>query len=148
MNFSRILHTGVLFARIGLCEHFLAPLFSPALIFTRMEAPLKNPTLDTLMTAFQKTHDPRDPRGVRHNYHGVLILVFLGLLARLPYISHIQRWSKRYWRILREPLGFTRKKPPVDTTISRILAKTTIKELQDAFAEFVLIGRWKTVCSW
>jgi hypothetical protein len=94
-------------------------------------------TLDTLMTAFQKTHDPRDPRGVRHDYHGVLILVFLGLLARLPYISHIQRWSQRYWRILKEPLGFTRKKPPVDTTLSRILAKVPLQELQDAFAEFL-----------
>jgi hypothetical protein len=98
---------------------------------------MSSPTLDTLLTAFQKTHDPRDPRGIRHDYHGVLVLVFLGLLARLPYISHIQRWATRYWRTLKEPLGFTRNKPPVDTTISRILAKTTLQELQDALAEFL-----------
>jgi hypothetical protein len=67
-----------------------------------------SPTLDTLMTVFQKTRDPRDPRGIRHDYHGVLILVFIGLLARLPYISHIQRWADRYWHILKEPLGFKR----------------------------------------
>jgi hypothetical protein len=98
---------------------------------------MSSPTLDTLITAFHKIHDPRDPRGIRHDYHGVLILVFIGLLARLPYISHIQRWSKRYWHILKEPLGFTRKKPPHDTTICRILAKVPLEELQDAFAEFL-----------
>jgi len=98
---------------------------------------MRSPSLDTLITVFKKTEDPRDPRGVRHDYHGVLVLVFLGLLARLAYVSHIQRWAKRYWHILREPLGFKRKKPPVDTTITRILAKVPLKELQDAFAEFL-----------
>jgi hypothetical protein len=98
---------------------------------------MRSPVLDTLITVFKKTDDPRDPRGVRHDYHGVLILVFLGLLARLAYVSHIQRWADRYWHILREPLGFKRKKPPVDTTITRILAKVPLKELQDAFAEFL-----------
>ena len=98
---------------------------------------MRSPTLDTLMTVFKKTDDPRDPRGVRHDYHGTLALVFLGLLSRLAYVSHIQRWAKRYWRILREPLGFKRKTPPVDTTITRILAKVPLKELQNAFAEFL-----------
>jgi hypothetical protein len=98
---------------------------------------MRSPVLDTLITVFKTTDDPRDPRGVRHDYHGVLVLVFLGLLARLAYVSHIQRWAKRYWHILREPLGFKRKKPPVDTTITRILAKVPLKELQDAFAEFL-----------
>jgi len=94
-------------------------------------------SLVTLLEVFKKTDDPRDPRGIRHDYHGTLILVFLGLLARLPYMAHIQRWGKRYWDILREPLGFKRDKPPVDTTISRILAKTSLKELQEGFADFL-----------
>jgi hypothetical protein len=94
-------------------------------------------SLLTLVKVFKKSVDPRDPRGIRHDYHGTLILVFLGLLARLPYMAHIQRWGARYWDILREPLGFKREKPPVDTTISRILAKTSLKELQDAFADFL-----------
>ena len=37
------------------------------------------------------------------------------------------------------PLGFKRNKPPVDTTLSRILAKTTLQELQNALAEFLNI---------
>ena len=94
-------------------------------------------SLTTLVEVFKKSDDPRDPRGIRHDYHGTLILVFLGLLARLPYMAHIQRWGKRYWDILREPLGFKRETPPVDTTISRILAKTSLKELQEAFADFL-----------
>jgi len=97
-----------------------------------------NPSsLAALADVFKKTNDPRDPRGIRHDYHGVLILVFLGLLARLPYMSHIYRWADRYWHILREPLGFKRMKPPVETTISRILAKVPVAELQNAFAEFL-----------
>jgi hypothetical protein len=52
-------------------------------------------------------------------------------------MAHIQRWGARYWDILREPLGFKREQPPVDTTISRMLAKTSLKELQDAFADFL-----------
>ena len=45
-------------------------------------------SLTTLVEVFKKTEDPR---GIRHDYHGTLILVFLGLLARLPYMAHIQR---------------------------------------------------------
>ena len=56
---------------------------------------MSSPTLDTLMTTFQKTHDSRDPRGVRHGYHGILVLVFLGLLARLPYVVHEISVQKR-----------------------------------------------------
>jgi len=43
--------------------------------------------LTTLAEAFQKIQDPRDPRGVRHDFQGMVILVFLGLLARIPYKS-------------------------------------------------------------
>ena len=93
--------------------------------------------LDTLLLALKKTGDPRKPRGIRHDYHGTLVLVFIGLLTRLPYIAHIRRYADRYWTILKEPLGFKRKKPPHDTTISRILAKVPLKELQDAFAGFL-----------
>ena len=98
---------------------------------------MNNTPLDTLIHVFKKTHDPRKPRGIRHDYHGTLILVFMGLLARLPYIAHIQRWADTYWHILQKPLGFKRKKPPHDTTISRMLAKVPLKELQDAFNDFL-----------
>jgi len=93
--------------------------------------------LNTLVNVLKKSTDPRDPRGVRHDYHGVLALVFLGLLARIPYIAHIQRWAEKHWHTLRGPLGFKRNKPPVDTTISRILAEVSLKEFQNDFAEFL-----------
>ena len=94
-------------------------------------------SLNTLVHVFQKITDPRDPKGVRHDFHGMLSLVFLGLLAKIPYIAHIERWARKYWYILREPLGFKKMKPPVDTTISRALAECSLEELQDAFAQFL-----------
>ena len=50
--------------------------------------------LTTLADAFQKIKDPRDPRGVRHDFHGMVVVVFLGLLARITKMAHIQRWAK------------------------------------------------------
>lgn len=93
--------------------------------------------LMTLADAFQKIKDPRDPRGVRHDFHGMVIVVFLGLLARMTNIAHIQRWAKKHWHTLREPLGFKRTKPPVRTTFSRNLARVDIEKWQEAFAEFL-----------
>ena len=93
--------------------------------------------LDKLADVFKKIKDPRDPRGVRHDFHGMVALIFLGLLARLPYIAHVQRWAKRHWHVLRQPLGFKRTKPPVDTTFSRNLAGVSVAEFQAALAEFL-----------
>ena len=67
----------------------------------------------------------------------MLALVFLGLLAQIPYMAWIERWAERYWSILREPLGFKKMRPPVDTTISRALAGCSLEELQNAFADFL-----------
>ena len=93
--------------------------------------------LSTLANAFRKIQDPRDPRGVRHDFQGMVILVFLGLLARIPYIAQIQRWAKKHWSTLRVPLGFKRLKPPVDTTFSRNLARVEVGQFQEAFAGFL-----------
>lgn len=93
--------------------------------------------LRTLADALQKISDPRDPRGVRHDFHGMIALVFLGTLARIPYIAQIERWAQKHWHALRAPLGFKRTKPPVDTTISRNLANLSVAEFQQAFAEFL-----------
>ena len=93
--------------------------------------------LTTLADAFQKIQDPRDPRGVRHDFQGLVILVFLGLLGRIPYIAHIQRWAEKHWAALRAPLGFKRTAPPADTTFSRNLARVNVQQFQDAFGEFL-----------
>ncbi len=61
----------------------------------------------------------------------------LGLLARIPYIAHIERRAQKHGHDLREPLGFKRNKPPVGTTISRILAKISLDDLQNHFAAFL-----------
>ena len=102
-----------------------------------MEIPMPIESLKELFYIFQKITDPRSPKGVRHDFHGILTLVFLGLLVQLPYIAWIERWAQRYWHILRAPRGFKRMKPPVATTISRALAGCSLESLQNAFSEFL-----------
>ena len=53
-------------------------------------------SLNALVNVLKKSTDPLDPKGVRHTYHDTLALVFLGLLARIPYIAHIQRWAEKH----------------------------------------------------
>ena len=47
--------------------------------------------------------------------------------------------GKKHWNTLKEPLNFKSKtkKPPVDTTLFRALAKTTIADFQNAVATFL-----------
>ena len=78
--------------------------------------------------------DPRDARGVRHPLSSIVSLVFLGLLARITEMAVVERWAKTNWDELKEPLGFTRDKPPCDTTISRALAGLSLSEFREAYA--------------
>jgi hypothetical protein len=86
---------------------------------------------------FSQITDPRKKRGVRHPFSGVVSLVFLGLLGRITEMAVLVRWADAHWEDLREPLGFTREKPPCDTTISRILAKLSLAEFQEAFSTWL-----------
>lgn len=95
-------------------------------------------TLRSLAAVFHQIPDPRQPRGVRHPFAGVLALVFLGLLARIREMAVLQAWAERHWDELREPLGFVRERPPHATTISRVLAKFSVAEFQAAFAPWLL----------
>ena len=60
----------------------------------------------------------------------------------------VERWAKVHWEELKEPLGFTRKEPPCDTTISRALAGLRLDEFREAFARWLNAsladekGRW------
>jgi hypothetical protein len=94
-------------------------------------------SLSTLAATLETLPDPRSKQGVFHPYHGMLALVLLGLIAQLPTIAEIRRWAKRQWHILQEPLQFKRKTPPVDTTLFRALAKTSVDDLQTVLAEFL-----------
>lgn len=96
------------------------------------------PPITCLFDAFCQVDDPRKPRGVRHPYHSLLALTFLGLLCRQTDMAGLQRWAADHWKILKAPLGFTRKKPPHATTISRAVAKCSLEQFRDAFARWVV----------
>jgi DDE_Tnp_1-associated len=100
--------------------------------------------LPSLFDAFRLIDDPRKARGVRHPYSSMLALAFLGLLCRQTDMAGLQRWAKDHWRSLKEPLGFTRKKPPHATTISRALAKFSLEQFRDAFARWVMTRTYAT----
>jgi hypothetical protein len=105
-------------------------------------------SLSQLPRVFSQISDPRDARGVRHPFSGIVSLVFLGLLARITEMAVVERWAKTNWDELKEPLGFTRDKPPCDTTISRALAGLSLSEFREAFALWLNTaladqeGRW------
>src|SRR5690554_4052713 len=90
--------------------------------------------LPSLMEALSEIADPRRRRGVRHPFAGILGLTLLGLICRVNDFAALQRWAARNWHLLRRPLGFTRRKPPHPTTLSRTLAKFSLEDFQRAFS--------------
>jgi hypothetical protein len=84
----------------------------------------------TLLDVFSRLNDPRRPRGVRHPFAGMVVLMLLGMLARIREMEVLVRWAAIHWDRLREPLGFDRDEPPCATTISRTLAKCRVAEFQ------------------
>jgi len=96
-----------------------------------------NNNLTHLSQVFTQINDPRSKHGTYQPAAGILALTFLGLLAGQNYFTHICRWAKNHWKTLKEPLGFKTKKPPNRTTISRLLAKISLNEIQEAFGVFL-----------
>ena len=92
----------------------------------------------SLLDAFRQIDDPRKARGIRHPCTSILALTFLGLLCRQTDFASLQRWSADHWRILKGALGFTRKKPPHATTISRTVARFSLEQFRDAFARWLI----------
>lgn len=99
-----------------------------------MPAPI---VLPSLMAALSEVSDPRQPRGVRHPFSAILGLTLLGLICRVNDFVGLHRWAKAHWHLIGKPLGFTRRRPPHPTTLSRTLAKFSLAELQDAFSEWL-----------
>lgn len=93
--------------------------------------------LMSLAELFAQIPDPRSPRGVRHPVHGILTLVFIGMLGRIREMEVLVRWAKVNWDILREPLGFDRDQPPHATTISRTVARCDLHAFSTAFVTWV-----------
>jgi hypothetical protein len=94
--------------------------------------------LPSLLDALAQIDDPRKPRGVRHPFTAILALAFLGLLCRETDFACLPRWAADPWRALKGALGFTRKKPPHATTISRALARFSLEQFRDAFARWLV----------
>jgi hypothetical protein len=94
--------------------------------------------LPSLLDAFAQIDDPRKPRGVRHPFTAILALAFLGLLCRETDFACLQRWAADHWGTLRGALGFTRKRPPHATTISRALARFSLEQFRAAFARWLV----------
>jgi len=88
----------------------------------------------TLLDAFSQLEDPRSPRGIRHPFAGIVVLMLLGMLARIREMEVLIRWATIHWDQLRGPLGFERDKPPSATTISRTLAQCQVGDFQAALA--------------
>jgi len=91
----------------------------------------------SLLDAFAQVDDPRKPRGVRHPFTSILALAFLGLLCRETDFACLRRWAADHWATLRGALGFTRKKPPHATTISRALARFSLEQFRAGFARWL-----------
>jgi hypothetical protein len=94
-------------------------------------------SLSTLAAAVASLPDPSSKQGVSHPYNGMLLLVLIGMLAKIPEIARIRRWVNKHWKNLQEPLQFKKDKPPVATTLSRALAKTTVADFQKVIALFL-----------
>src|SRR6516225_1353377 len=92
----------------------------------------------SLLDALAQVDDPRKRRGVRHPFTSILALAFLGLLCRQTDFACLQRWAADHWGTLRGALGFTRKKPPHATTISRTLARFSLEQFRAAFARWLV----------
>jgi len=105
-------------------------------------------SLSQLEAVFSQVSDPRKARGIRHPFSGIVSLVFLGLLGRITEMAVVVHWAKANWEELKEPLGFTRNKPPCSSTISRALAGLSVDEFREAFAFWLNTaladqeGRW------
>ena len=92
---------------------------------------------ESLLEAFSQLDDPRKARGVRHPFSGIVVLMLLGMLARIREMEVLVRWASVHWDTLREPLGFDRDQPPCATTISRTLAKCSVEEFQTALNQWL-----------
>jgi len=86
----------------------------------------------TLLKTFSQLEDPRSPRGIRHPFSGIVVLMLLGMLARMREMEVLVRWATVHWDQLKQPLGFDRDQPPCATTISRTLAGCQVSDFQVA----------------
>jgi hypothetical protein len=119
-----------------------------------MEVPMSAVhSLELFVECLNKVPDPRSKQGVSHQFRTILALVFLGLVAGVPDLAKIQRWSENHEKQLKKFLPFNstkrktkkikgknEKKPravPHAITFARVLRQLSLEHLQKAFAEFI-----------
>src|SRR3954453_12760703 len=80
-------------------------------------APALPADLPPLAVYLAQVPDPRDPRGVRHPWTAVLLLVCCALLCGARRLSAIADWARDHSPALTAALGFTRPQPPCCATL-------------------------------
>lgn len=103
----------------------------------------KSETLKLFTQCLKKVPDPRSKQGTWQPFPTILALVFLGLIANVTSIQQTARWGKQHFHKLKRFLAFGQSKvsrgptPPSNNTITRVLKRLSLSDLQNAFAEFV-----------
>jgi hypothetical protein len=99
------------------------------------------PVLQLFAQCLNTVPDPRSKQGTIHPCNTLLTVVLLGLLANVSTPAEIARWTKRHFKKLSQFLTFGvikgKTRTPCDNTLTRVLKKLSLKDLQNAFAEFV-----------
>lgn len=80
--------------------------------------------------------DFRDPRGVRHPLHAVLLLSCVAMLCGARGESAIAEWAENYGETWRTPLGFTRPDGPSQSTVQRIFGGIDCDMLEGRLAQW------------
>ena len=95
--------------------------------------------LSSLYATFACVTDQRDARGLRYSLPTVLTFVTLAKLAGENTLAGIAEWVKYRIDELSAAFGLAKKRAPVDTTYSRILANALdAKELEGVVHDFFM----------
>ena len=89
----------------------------------------------SLLEAFERVVDERDPRGVRFPLASVLALVTVAFMCGRQNLSQAMRFGREHRGILRA-LGLGERGAPSVPTLSRVLGQVRVEDLQAA------VGLW------
>lgn len=83
----------------------------------------------SLASALAQIPDPRAPRGRRHPWRALLLLIVVGLLCGANTPQSLARWATNHRRYRRR-LGFTRRDGPSQPTLHRLLRDVDVPALE------------------
>jgi hypothetical protein len=127
-------------------EMLAAPMLPPAILRRMAMAKLPAVEVDVnqvqmegkggLLGVLSEVPDPRDRRGLRHRFEGVLAAVVMAKLSGMQSYEAIAEWVADLPREVCRRLGFYCWKPPSEPTIRRVLQSV------DADALDRVVGAW------